>query len=58
MRGRNSYLIVEMIFGTMLVLTALGLVLNRLNVAELEQIAKLWPVTLIAIGVDGLFTKN
>ena len=55
MRDRSSYLTAETLASIMWVLVGALLMLYRFSPAELQEVSKLWPIALIAIGVHDLF---
>ena len=55
---RNDRVSTEVLLGAVLVLIGAVLLLDKLNLVELREIAKLWPVTLIGVGIYQLLEHN
>jgi hypothetical protein len=48
----------EVLLGAILVLVGAVLLLDRLDLVELRDMAKLWPVSLIGVGIYQLLEHN
>lgn len=48
----------EILLGAILVLAGIVLLLDKLDVLQLRDLVKLWPVTLIGVGIYQLLEHN
>jgi len=48
----------EILLGAILVLIGIVLLLDKLDVMQLRDLVKLWPVTLIGVGIYQLLEHN
>ena len=55
---RHDRVSTEVLLGAILVLIGAILLLDKLDLVELREIAKLWPVTLIGVGIYQLLEHN
>ncbi len=55
---RNDRIRTEVLLGAILVLIGTVLLLDKLDLVELREITKLWPVTLIGVGIYELLEHN
>jgi cell wall-active antibiotic response 4TMS protein YvqF len=55
---RHETVSTEVLLGAILVLIGAVLLLDRLDLVELRDMAKLWPVSLIGVGIYQLLEHN
>jgi hypothetical protein len=55
---RHETVSTEVLLGAILVLVGAVLLLDRLDLVELRDMAKLWPVSLIGVGIYQLLEHN
>jgi hypothetical protein len=55
---RNDRVSTEVLLGAILVLIGAVLLLDKLDLVELREITKLWPVSLIGVGIYQLLEHN
>ena len=56
--NRNEMVSTEIMLGAILVLIGAVLLLDKLDLMELRDLAKLWPVSLIGVGIYQLLEHN
>ncbi len=54
----NDRVSTEVLLGSILVLVGAVLLLDKLDLVQLREITKLWPVTLIGVGIYQLLEHN
>jgi Domain of unknown function (DUF5668) len=57
-KERNGAVSTEVLLGAILVLIGAVLMLDKLDLVELRDLAKLWPVSLIGVGIYQLLEHN
>jgi hypothetical protein len=55
---RNGSVSTEVLLGAILVLIGAVLLLDKLDLVELREVTKLWPVSLIGVGIYQLLEHN
>ena len=55
---RNDRVSTEVLLGSILVLIGAVLLLDKLDLMDLRELTKLWPVTLIGFGIYQLLEHN
>ena len=55
---RKDAVSTEVLLGAILVLIGAVLLLDKLDLVELRDVAKLWPVSLIGVGIYQLLEHN
>jgi len=55
---RKDAVSTEVLLGAILVLIGAVLLLDKLGLVELREVAKLWPVSLIGVGIYQLLEHN
>ena len=58
MEKRNEIVSTEILVGAILVLVGAVLLLAKLDFMELRDLAKLWPVSIIGVGIYQLLEHN
>ena len=56
--NRNGSVSTEVLLGAILVLIGAVLLLDKLDLVELREVTKLWPVSLIGVGIYQLLEHN
>ena len=56
--GRHGRVSTEVLLGAILVLIGTVLLLDKLDLVEFREVVKLWPVSLIGVGIYQLLEHN